>query len=198
MAHVLAEVANLIVEDLLELVPDEVDFLVLLLHHVHEIFPVLLHHPLQPVYLVLLLLLDSLVLLINSGVGIGSFLHLLAHPGQLELVLVLCLVEGPSHLGQLFLYPLICSILLLSYHQLHALLCLQSLLLPRLDLLQQAQLLVIRLLALAAAFPEHEQEFLILGPEFEELLLPANGLFLAGSLLLEEHIVFDLKVLGPS
>ena len=92
MAHVLPEVADLIVEDLLELVPDEVDLLVLLLDHVHEILPILLDHLLQPADLVVLLLLDALVLLVDGGVGVGLFLHLLAHPGQLKLVLLLCLV----------------------------------------------------------------------------------------------------------
>ena len=106
--------ADLIVEDLLELVPDEVDFLVLLLHHVHEILPVLLHDLLQPADLVVLLLLDALVLLVDCGVGVGFFLHLLAHPGQLELVLLLGLIEGSSHLGQLLLYPIVGSILFLS------------------------------------------------------------------------------------
>lgn len=196
--HVLLEVADLVIEDLLELVPDYVDFLVLFLHHVHEIFSVLLDHLLQPADLIVLLLLHSLVLLVNGRVCVGFFLDLLAHPGQLELVLLFCLVEGPSHLGQLFLYPLISSILLLCDHQLHAFLGLQSLLLPRLDLLQHAELLVVGLLVLIAPFPEHQEQFLILGPEFEELLVLADALLLTAGLLLEEHIVLDLIILGPS
>lgn len=114
VAHVLPEVADLIVEDLLEFIPDEVDLFVLLLHHVHEILPVLLDDLLQPADFVVLLLLDALVLLVDGGVGVGLFLDLLAHPGQLKLVLLLCLVEGSSHLGQLLLYPIVRSILFLS------------------------------------------------------------------------------------
>lgn len=91
--------ADLIIEDLLELVPDDIDLFVLFLHHLHEIFSVLLDDLLQPVDLIILLLLDSLVLLVNGSIGVGFFLDLLAHPSQLELVLLLGLVEGPPHLG---------------------------------------------------------------------------------------------------
>lgn len=138
MTHVLPEVADLIVKDLLELVTDDINLFVLFLHHLHEILSVLLDDLLQSVDLIVLLLLDSLVLLENGSIGVGFFLDLLAHPSQLEFVLLFSLIEGSSHLGQLFLYPLICSILFLGYHQLHAFLGLQSLLLPRLDLLQHA------------------------------------------------------------
>lgn len=69
MAHVLSEVADLIIEDLLELIPYKIDFLVLLLDHVHEILPALLHYFLQPIYLIVLLLLNPLVFLVNGSVG---------------------------------------------------------------------------------------------------------------------------------
>lgn len=70
MAHVLSEVADLIIEDLLEFVSDNIDFLVLVLDHVHEILSVFLYHLLQPVDLIVLLLLDLFVLLVNCSVSV--------------------------------------------------------------------------------------------------------------------------------
>ena len=70
VAHVLPEVANLVIEDLLKFVPDEVNFLVLLLHHVHKIVSVLLDYLFQPADLIVLFLLDPLMLLVNGGIGV--------------------------------------------------------------------------------------------------------------------------------
>ena len=69
LAHVLPEVAELIVEQLFELDPQLLYLPVLFLHHAQEVLPVLRHHSLQALDLSLLLPPAPLLLLEAGGVA---------------------------------------------------------------------------------------------------------------------------------
>lgn len=65
-AHVFSQMADLVIEPLLELIVYYLYLPILLLHHVQEVLSILLNNTLQPNYLVIFLLLCALVLLEHS------------------------------------------------------------------------------------------------------------------------------------
>jgi hypothetical protein len=69
LAHILPQVAQLGVEELLELASQLIDFLVLLLHHRQEVLPVLAHYSLQTLDLRILFPSAALLLLVGSAVS---------------------------------------------------------------------------------------------------------------------------------
>lgn len=65
-AHVFSQMADLVIEPLLELIVYYLYLPILLLHHVQEVLSILLNNTLQPNYLVIFLFLCALVLLEHS------------------------------------------------------------------------------------------------------------------------------------
>lgn len=189
---------DLLIEDLLEFIFDLIDFFILLLHHCQKLLPISLDYFLETNYFILFLTFYSLVFFIDCVISCGFLLYLLRHSGNLKFILIFCLIEVSLDPCKFLLHFLVGSILFFSCDYFHPFFSFECFLFPNFYLLQEIEFVVVVLITFGASLLEKKGKLFILCPQFEQLFLFLRQIFLRKCLLLEEQIVFNLKIFSTT